>query len=67
MKNYFSNYAPDSIDALININIVYIFRDLLEKNLSKKDMKLVLEFNDQQVPSGESRVSRFSFSYPPLS
>jgi hypothetical protein len=36
--------------------LIYKHRDQLKKVLKKKDLQYLLEYNDQDVPSGEDRV-----------
>lgn len=38
-------------------DLVYKLRDDLQKNLSKKELQELLEFNEIDIPAGESRVS----------
>jgi poly [ADP-ribose] polymerase len=37
-------------------NLMYKYRDQLKKILKKKDLQYLLEYNDQDIPSGEERV-----------
>jgi hypothetical protein len=41
--------------------LMYKYRDQLKKHLKKKDLQYLLEYNEQDVPSGEDRV-RVPFS-----
>jgi hypothetical protein len=36
--------------------LMYKYRDQLKKALRKKDLQYLLEYNDQDIPSGEDRV-----------
>jgi hypothetical protein len=36
--------------------LMYKYRDQLKKVLKKKDLQYLLEYNDQDIPSGEDRV-----------
>ncbi len=37
---------------------IYYYRDMLERNLSKKELTELLEHNDQEVPSGVDKVMK---------
>ena len=37
--------------------IMYKYRDQLEKNLTKNELTELLQYNDQDVPAGQDRVS----------
>lgn len=36
--------------------LIYKYRDQLKNVLKKKDLQYLLEYNDQDIPSGEDRV-----------
>jgi uncharacterized protein with gpF-like domain len=47
----------DKEDAIKKQNkIIYKYRDQLKKVLKRKDLQYLLEYNDQDIPSGEERV-----------
>ena len=36
---------------------IYYYRDMMERNLSKSELVELLEYNKQEVPAGNDRVS----------
>ena len=47
----------DEEDAIKKQNkLMYKYRDQLKNVLKKKDLQYLLEYNDQDIPSGEDRV-----------
>lgn len=39
---------------------MYKYRDQLKKHLAKKELQFLLEYNEQEIPSGEEKVIYFN-------